>query len=381
MRLTFLSNYYNHHQKYISKEFNEIVDSYRFVSTSEMREERKVLGYGETVLPEYVCAYEANPDLINQRIYDSDVVLIGAAPNDLVRSRIKHSKCVFRYAERPFKKKDTLIKYLPRFIQWHISNPPSRPIYLLCASAYTAYDYSRYGLYKDKVYKWGYFPETKYYDIDRALENKSANTILWCGRFLDWKHPDDAIEIAKRLKTDGRDFEMKIIGIGVMERELMQRVAEAALDDCVTFLGSMRPEQVRTHMEQAGIYLFTSDRKEGWGVVLNESMNSGCAVVASHAIGSVPYLIDDGENGFVYKCGDVDMLYEKVRCLLDAPEEQKRLGRNAYRTITETWNAKVAAERFVKLASRILTGEQSPVLYEDGPCSQAEIIKDDWFNG
>ena len=44
------------------------------------------------------------------------------------------------------------------------------------------------------------------------------------------------------------------------------------------------------YMESSHIFLlFTSDRNEG--AALNESMNSGCAVVASDAIGSVPYLM------------------------------------------------------------------------------------------
>lgn len=51
----------------------------------------------------------------------------------------------------------------------------------------------------------------------------------------------------------------------------------------------MKASEVRSYMEKADIYLFTSDFNEGWGAVLNESMNSGCAVVASHAIGSVPF--------------------------------------------------------------------------------------------
>ena len=165
-----------------------------------------------------------------------------------------------------------------------------------------------------------------------------------------------------------------------MEDQLKIRAAEASFDVYVTFLGSMKPSQVRSHMEQAGIYLFTSDRQEGWGAVLNESMNSGCAVVASHAIGAVPYLVKNNENGLIYQSGNVDMLYEKVKYLLDHPEEQKRLGKAAYRTITETWNAEVAAQRLINLAQHILNGEESPDLYENGPCSRAEIIKDDWFH-
>ena len=113
----------------------------------------------------------------------------------------------------------------------------------------------------------------------------------------------------------------------------------------------------------------------------NESMNSGCAVVASDAIGSVPYLVKDRENGLVYHSGSVDELLEKVIWLLDRPEEQRRLGENACRTITELWNAQVAAERFIQLAQAILDGDPSPELFQEGPCSRAEVIREDWYRG
>ena len=115
------------------------------------------------------------------------------------------------------------------------------------------------------------------------------------------------------------------------------------------------------------------------GAVLNESMNSGCAVVASDAIGSVPYLMQDYENGLIYKSRDVNMLFEKVKWLLDNQSFAKVFGKKAYETITTEWNAEVAAERFLNLASHILAGEKHPDLYKTGPCSKAEIIKDGWY--
>ena len=129
-------------------------------------------------------------------------------------------------------------------------------------------------------------------------------------------------------------------------------------------------------MEQTNIYLFTSDRNEGWGAVLNESMNSGCAVVASHAIGSAPFLVKNGKNGLIYESGSIEMLCAKVKELLDEPEEQKRLGMAAYGTITGEWNAEVAAKRVIELSRSILNGEMCPGLFTEGPCSRAEILKD-----
>ena len=87
---------------------------------------------------------------------------------------------------------------------------------------------------------------------------------------------------------------------------------------------------------------------------------------------SVPFLVKDNENGLIYESGNLDMLYEKVKYLLDHPEEQQRLGRAAYSTITEEWDAETAAERFVALAQRILDGEKYPEMYVNGPCSRPQ---------
>ena len=124
----------------------------------------------------------------------------------------------------------------------------------------------------------------------------------------------------------------------------------------------------------------TSDRQEGWGAVLNEAMNSGCAVVASHSAGSTHYLIKHKENGLIYTSGNIDDLYNKVKYLLNDPAEQKKLGASAYNTITDEWNAQTAAQRLVRLFKAVLDGEKSPDLYPSGPCSKAYVIKDDWFN-
>ena len=310
-----------------------------------------------------------------------DAVIFGSAPEELIYYRKKKGKLIFRYSERPLKKGMELLKYPYRFISWHKKSPMNKPIYMLCASAFTASDYSKFGMFLNRTYKWGYFPETKRYeDYHYLIGKKKKNIILWCGRFLNWKHPDDAIKVVNRLKKDRIDFELHFIGTGEMEDDLHKMVDDYHLNDSITFLGAMKPDQVRQHMEDSGIYLFTSDKREGWGAVLNEAMNSGCAVVASHVIGSVPFLLNHNENGIVYKNGDVDDLYYKIKYLLDNPNEQNRLGENAYHTITDLWNADIAAERFVKLVEKINECGQCD-LFRDGPCSRADILEDNWFEG
>lgn len=381
MKILFLSNYYTHHQQPLCEALDVLTEhQFIFVTTEPFSEERKRLGWRTQEVVLFVKEYE---DLVREdgnAILDADVVILGNAPLSLVQARLRAQKLVFFYAERIYKNGYQPLKWLPRLYRFWARYGRYRSLYLLAASGYTAVDYAIHGTFLGKTYRWGYFPETKQYNISALIKQKEPTKILWCGRFLDWKHPEAAIEVAKRLKADGYAFCMDIIGMGEMENALRGQFQDAGLSDCVHFLGSMPADEVRMHMESAGIYLFTSDFHEGWGAVLNEAMNSGCAVVASHGIGSVPFLLEHGQNGLIYPSGDIDGLYEHVKSLLEDPQRQSQLGENAYQTIVQQWNAKTAAERFMKFAEEIQRKGKCE-LYPEGPCSKAPVIWNNWFKG
>lgn len=377
VKVLFCSNYLTHHQVPLSDALYELTEhNYSFIAYKQMDSDRKNLGWDSGFMRPY--ARSADSDSV---ITESDLLIAGSFPESELKRYIDRSKLLFRYSERPLKDGNRLYKYPVRLIRWNLRNPPRRKTYMLCASAYTAGDYAKFGLFRRRCYKWGYFPETVHYpNIDELIAAKDKATIVWCGRFLQLKHPETVIELARRLKESGYKFKINMIGTGENQAQLVEKAAAyGLLDENIFFLGTMSTQSVRRHMEQAGIFLFTSDRKEGWGAVVNEAMNSACAVVASDAAGCVPFLLDDGRNGSVYHSGDIDELYRKVSALLDNYRVQASFGKAAYLTITELWNEKVAAQRLLQLAQAIMDGNDSPDLFESGPCSRADIISEDWY--
>lgn len=382
MKITFFSNFLNHHQLPFCKEMYECIgEDFKFVATEPVPQERLNMGYHDmsTQYPFAINtysskqAYEEAVELGNE----SDVVIIGSAPKLFIENRLKSNKLTFYYMERIFKKGRHRIlnpKTLSYLLLNH-SRHRNRNLYMLCASAYTSADFNLVGAYRNKAYKWGYFPEVKKYDLNELMSIKKQNKLsklLWVGRFLDWKHPDDAVKLGKMLKDNGYKFDLDIIGTGPMESQIKNMIISNNLKNEVKLLGSMKPEEVREHMEKANIFLFTSDFNEGWGAVLNESMNSGCGIVASHAIGSVPFLLKNKTNGLIYKNGDINHLCQNVEYLLDNEEERYQMGINAYKTLHDSWNAEEAAIRVIKLSAGLLNGNV-PV-FKDGPCSLAENI-------
>lgn len=378
MKIAFVSNYFNHHQKYLADAlFKYTNGEFVFIATREMSNERKSLGW-HIEEPQYVMhAYESNDSWETAKglIDDADVAIFGSAPEKIIKNRIKKGRIVFRYTERPFKSKKPLYRHLLLCFKLIFRNFNRKNVFLLCASAFTYNDYKKLGLFKNRAYKWGYFPKIERLESE---VNKKQNAILWCGRFVDWKNVNHAIEVAHKLKKNNYKFKLNIIGAGQEENALMELVELYSLHEQVTFLGSMTPDEVRGHMLSSGVYIFTSNKKEGWGAVLNESMNSACAVVASHEIGSTPFLIEDGVNGFIYESENIEMLYDKVAMLLDDPKKQKEIGNKAYHTILKEWNADEAAVRFIKISTELLNHKNPIDYYKTGPCSRAEIVREIW---
>lgn len=373
MKVVFVSNFLNHHQTFLCEEFIKRCDEFSFVATKKTAnggfqkpEERPY------VLHDY---NEDEKEEIERKILSADVVIFGSCPNRLIEMRMRENKLSFLFSER-FLKKGTWRRWIPqtrKSIQNRIAKYKDKNMYVLSASAYLSYDLSLFGFPQTKCLRWGYFPETNTYDKTALLQGKGPATLLWCGRFLQWKHPETALRVAKRLKKDGYTFQLTMVGDGEQKPRIETLVKKWKLTDCVTLVGAKTPKEVRAYMEKSRIFLATSNRYEGWGAVVNEAMNSGCAVVATRQMGAVPFLVQDGFNGYTFVAKKDKQAYQIVKRLLEDNEQCACVGSNAYATIHEEWNAKNAVCKLLQFIESVQNG--NVCFCEQGVCSQAKMIK------
>lgn len=385
--VTMISNAMNHHQfPFCDSMFGIDNITFRFIATKPISQERLNTGFSDlNCSREYIVrAYESDCEYKKaMKLADeSDFVIYGSAPYEFIKKRKKSGKWIFIYSERLFKEtrggdlfniKTFTACMLRYFFASH------KNLRLLCSSAFSSNDFRIFRFKEEQAYKWGYFPPVSNLSIEKIFEKKEPASIVWVGRMIHWKHAELAVELAKMLKADNIDFNLKIIGDGPMVGSLKAMTAEADLEDCVCFMGVLSAENTRAEMENSCIMISTSDQNEGWGAVINEGMSSGCAVVASHLMGSVPFLIQDGENGRVFESGNVEDLFSKVKYLLENKSASEKLGKNAYYTISNDWNGETAAKRLAELMHHYINGKTS-FSFEDGICSYAERLKNNWIN-
>jgi len=171
MKVLYLSNFFNHHQKFLSDVLYEQLGdgNYYFVETSVMPEAQKVLGYHSYDVP-YLLQYNSHSkDEIDQMIMDADIVQFGEAPLSMIKARVKARKIVIRNSERRYKS-------ISRYLKWPIYTYQSliyNKGYLLASSAFAPRDYMLSGMKPDRMYQWGYFPEVKYYDNIEEILSES----------------------------------------------------------------------------------------------------------------------------------------------------------------------------------------------------------------
>lgn len=382
MKIAFFSNYLNHHQLPLCQEFCKLDDvDFTFVSTERLPQYRVDMRYEDMNLayPFVLRAYESpeEEDRAKELAINADIVIIGSAPNFYIEERLnQYNKLTYRFCERSLKK-GTWRRFIPKVYN-RIKNEylqyKNKNFYILGSSAYTASDLVICGFPKEKCYRWGYFPLVqKFEHPEEVLNYKIPRSLVWVGRMVRWKHPEISLRIANSLHQRGIDFTLKMVGDGPLRKRLEKYVQDHDLQGEVIFCGMQSPMEVRKIMAESEIFLFNSDFYEGWGAVLNEAMNSLCVPIVSHSCGSAAFLIEQGENGFIYEYGKGHTeATQRVQWLFENDRIRRQMGCQAYETIASTWNAKKAARRLLSIS--ISSGE-----YQTGPASYAPVLRNTWY--
>lgn len=391
MKIVFYSLILNNHQANVADELWELTGhSYCFVELANLQAEHRkgdTHDYGDC--PYLLRAWQSRENYARamELARTSDCcVFSGVQALPFQRERMKLGLLSFDMSER-WLKRGILNLFSPAimkmFLAYHIGRWNRKPIYKLCCSAFAACDQHKVGTYRGRCYKWGYFTRVEkfnYKETPRCTET-STTSFMWCARYLDWKHPELPILLAHRLKDKGYCFVIDMYGSGEYEKAARQLASDLGVTDVVRFMGIKPNDELLADMRKYNIFLFTSDKNEGWGAVANESMANGCVLVASDGIGSSPYLIDDGKTGLLFKSPQtssnidkpdmaaLDELCEKVEYLLNNPSKQQEIQQRSLALMQNEWNPRVAAERLLVLIDCLRNDQKLP--YSEGPCSKA----------
>lgn len=130
--------------------------------------------------------------------------------------------------------------------------------------------------------------------------------------------------ILSNAKNLGADIHLALAGEDFGERPAFEKLAdELGVARAVTWLGKLPREELIAAYQHANVFVFPS-RYEAFGIAPLEAQAAGCPVVATNSA-SLPFVVQDGETGLLFRPEDPADLAVKVLALLRDPNLAARL--------------------------------------------------------
>lgn len=365
MKVIVVSNYFMFHD---SATWDELVGhkdvDFTFLETDRtLSDDRKKMGYVLQSRPYIKHSSDMSDDELNKTFAGVDFVIYGSCEDLRVSKICKNVPNLLVTCEHLSKRKNNFLNFLA-VIKWLLLDKKyvnSGEKFLLAKSSKVYKEFKHFG-YKGHGYRYGYFPELKAIDKER-----DPYSLIWYGRVLSWKRVDYALYALKYLKEADSRYHLDIIGEGADLDNIKKLTKKLELEDSVTFHGFMNHDEIMEILSAHSIHMFTSDNGEGWGVALNEGLNSGCICFANSGAGSTDFLVDD-ECGFVFH-NKRTLKKQLDKYLSLNASEIETMRTNARKRISELWNNKTAAFRLYELLLSLYNHKEFDK-YQTGPISK-----------
>lgn len=181
-------------------------------------------------------------------------------------------------------------------------------------------------------------------NLSRHKEIKKTKfTVCMIGRLNQQKRYDRAFEVVRKLKDDGYDFELWVLGSGELETELKEFVEANEINDVVSFKGFVKP--VYPYMKKADIFLNTSE-SEGYPLTLCEALCLGLPIVATNITGSNEILTKSKSGILVEE--DINCIYKGLKQMIDNKSFREECSANAV-AFSKTFNVQETMQRIYDL--------------------------------
>jgi len=151
--------------------------------------------------------------------------------------------------------------------------------------------------------------------------------ILFSGRMIPRKGLATLLEAMTEFKTD-IDWVLWIEGAGPELNAYTELSEKKVLSERCRFLGFCQYDLHSWLMRSADIVVVPSF-EDSWGIVVDEGLQLGKAVVSSNATGSGHDRIESGVNGYIFSAGDAATLAMDIASLLNDPDLRMHMGQAA----------------------------------------------------
>jgi len=170
------------------------------------------------------------------------------------------------------------------------------------------------------------------------------------GNLKEVKDHKTFIKAGSEISKNFQNIRFLIAGKGPLGRELKKFAELLGIRKKIVFVGFIR--EIEKVYSAIDIFVLTSFW-EGCPLSVLEAMSFGIPVV-SFSVGDVPYIIQNGKDGFVVKNRDFTELIEKIELLLKNETLRNKMGRNAKEKIMREFTVEKMIKKYTKVYLNLL---------------------------
>jgi len=189
---------------------------------------------------------------------------------------------------------------------------------------------------------------------------EDIKVLLFVGRLHPEKDIETLFRAYRKVLETHRHLMLAIIGVGPEREKCRSLVEKLGLTDSVKFLGYIPHDQMAKYYNLADIYVLTSIWEE-WSNTIMEAMASGVPVIATN-VGGNPYLVKDGETGFLVPPKVPQVLAEKIVYALDHHKEMNEIICKAYSSMKQ-FSKRDIGELYKKTIVDVIRGREPSNLF------------------
>jgi len=190
---------------------------------------------------------------------------------------------------------------------------------------------------------------------------KDNITILFVGRLVEKKGTRYALEAFSKLANQHENVELRIIGDGPLQDEIIGLIDRSNLKEKIHLMGAQNKSEVIEEMYKADIFFLpsvTADNgdREGIPVSIIEAQATGLPVVSTLHSG-IPEVVSDGQTGFLVQEKDTDTMAEKLEKLIQDPELRAKMGKEGSTNVMKNHNREKELDQLNKLFAEAFHNE------------------------
>jgi glycosyltransferase involved in cell wall biosynthesis len=183
--------------------------------------------------------------------------------------------------------------------------------------------------------------------VDNLIQKRQG--IVFIGRLIERKGCDLLLQAYSKLKENGYNDRLVIIGDGPEQEKLIQLASQLGILDDIDFLGARTPQEIVRYLNCALVSVMPS-RYEGLGLVAVEAIACGCISITS----DLPEIQDIFENStYQFKSGDIEDLSSKIQYVLKNKDKAIEDFRLIKKSVVKKFDWESAARAYVNAISEV----------------------------